>query len=273
MSDLHKTAIIEEGARLGRNVKIGPFCFVGSNVTLEDDVELKSHVVIDNKVYVGAGSCIHSFAVIGGTPQNIKHKGVGAEIIIGKNNTIREHVTINIGTEIDAMKTVIGDNCFLMINSHIAHDCVLGNNVIMANNATLGGHVHIEDNVFVGGLSAIHQFVRIGKNVMIGGVSGVERDVCPFTMVMGNRAGIIGLNAIGLKRNGFSDSDIDTIKTVYKILFDTSPGRNIGIGIKDLEEKFSGNKHIEYILGFLKAKSIRGICRPKIFYNEDTQNA
>ena len=171
------------------------------------------------------------------------------------------------------MKTIIGYNCLIMINSHIAHDCVLGNNIIMANNATLGGHVHIEDNVFVGGLSAIHQFVRIGKHVMIGGVSGVERDVSPFTMVTGNRAGMVGLNIIGLKRNGFSDEDIYTVKKVYQILFDSSPGRNIGIGIKEVENKFAGNKHVEYILNFLKTKSTRGVCRPKIFYNEETQQA
>lgn len=268
---VHKTAIVEEGAKLGKNVRIGPFCFVGKDVVLEDNVELKSHVVLENKVYVGSGTCIHPFAVIGGSPQNIKNKGIGAEVIIGKNNVIREYVTINLGTEADAMKTVIGDNCFIMTSSHIAHDCVIGNHVIMANNATLGGHVKIEDHVFVGGLSAIHQFVRIGKHVMIGGVSGVGRDVSPFTMVVGTRGGgITGLNTIGLKRNGFSDKAIHDIRQAYKILFDTSPGRTLSLGIQEVEEKFSGNKHIEYILEFLNAKSTRGICRPRIFYNEET---
>jgi UDP-N-acetylglucosamine acyltransferase len=270
---VHGTAVIEKGARLGKNVKIGSFCFIGKDVILNDNVELKSHVVIENKVTVGAGTTIHSFAVIGGTPQNTKYHGDGAEVIIGKNNTIREHVTINLGTEIDEMKTVIGDNCFIMIGAHIAHDCILGNNVIMINNATLAGHVHVEDNVIIGGLSAVHQFVRIGKHVMIGGVSGVERDVSPFTMVTGNRAGMVGLNTIGLKRNGFLDEDICAIKRAYQILFDTAPGRNISIGIKEVEKKFAGNKHVEYILNFLKAKSTRGLCRPKIFYNEETQQA
>jgi len=265
-------SIIEKGARLGKNVKIGPFCFIGKNVILEDNVEIKAHVVIENKVTIGAGTTVHSFSVIGGAPQNLTHHGVEAEIIIGKNNIIREHVTINLGTEADAMKTVVGDNCFIMTSSHIAHDCVLGNNVIMANNATLGGHVHVEDNVFVGGLCAVHQFVRIGKYVMVGGVSGVERDLCPFTMVIGNRAEIVGLNTIGLKRNGFLDKDIYAIKKAYQILFSTSPGRSIGVGLRELEDKFAGNAHIEYILDFLKAKSIRGLCRPRVVYNEERQN-
>ena len=268
---VHRTAIVEEGAQLGNNVKIGAFCFVGKNVILEDNAELKTHVVIDNKVTIGAGTSIHSFAVIGGSPQNIKHHGIGAEIIIGKNNIIREHVTINIGTEIDEMKTVIGDNCFIMIGVHIAHDCMLGNNVIMANNTTLGGHIHIEDNVFIGGLSAIHQFVRIGNCAMIGGASAVARDVGPFVIARGNEATIIGLNTIGLKRNGFSDDEICSLRKAYQILFDTSPGRNIGVGLKDLEKKFTGEKHVEYVLKFFKTKSIRGIYRPKIVYNEKTQ--
>jgi UDP-N-acetylglucosamine acyltransferase len=268
---IHRTSVIENGARLGNNVKIGPFCFVGKDVVLADDVELKTHVVIENKVSVGEGTRIYSFAVIGGAPQNLRHHGVGAEVIIGRNNIIREHVTINLGTEADAMKTVIGDNCYIMISSHIAHDCILGNNVVMANNATLAGHVHIEDNVFIGGLSAIHQFVRIGKNVMIGGVTGVGQDVIPFTMVTGTRAGVAGLNVIGLKRNGFSENDILMLKKAYRILFDPSPGRTIEIGIKDIEENLAPNKHVEHLLGFLKSKTSRGISRPKIFCNEETQ--
>lgn len=157
-----------------------------------------------------------------------------------------------------------------MIGSHIAHDCIIDNNVIMANNTTLGGHVHIEDNVFIGGLSAIHQFVRIGKHVMIGGMSSAERDVVPFTTVIGNRKGIAGLNIVGLKRNNFSDIDICTIKESYHILFDTSPGRNIDLGLKELAEKFKDQKHVKCILDFLKIKSKRGIYRPKVFDNAQT---
>jgi UDP-N-acetylglucosamine acyltransferase len=165
------------------------------------------------------------------------------------------------------MKTVVGDNCYIMINSHIAHDCVIGNNVTMANSATLAGHVKIEDHVVIGGLSAVHQFVRIGKHVMIGGVSGVGRDVGPFTMYIGSRdGGITGLNTVGLKRSGFSEQAINEIRQAYKILFDTSSGRTLSLGMQEVQERFSGNKSVEYILDFLNAKSRRGICR---FYNEE----
>lgn len=265
---IHKTAVIEKGAKLGCNVKIGPFCFVDKDVIIGDNVEIKAHVIIVNKVTIGTGTVVYPFAVIGEVPQNVKYHGMGAEVIIGRNNIIREHVTINLGTEIDKMKTVLGDNCFIMTGSHIAHDCIVGNNVIMANNATLGGHVYIEDSVFIGGLSAIHQFVKIGKYVMIGGMSGVERDVVPFTTIIGNRAEIVGLNVIGLKRNGLNDADIHMIKRSYKILFDTSPGRNIDIGIKELEQKLANDKNVKHILNFLRSRSTRGIYRPKVFDNE-----
>ncbi len=167
MNFVHHTAIVEPGAVLGHNVKIGPFCVVSKGTQLGDNVELKSHVILENKVSIGKGTIVHPFAVIGGAPQNIKHAGAGAEVVIGTNNIIREYVTINIGTEVGAMKTVIKNDCFIMTAVHIAHDCLLGDRVIMANNATLGGHVVIEDNVFVGGMTAIHQFVRIGKHAMI----------------------------------------------------------------------------------------------------------
>ncbi|NRA73620.1 MAG: acyl-ACP--UDP-N-acetylglucosamine O-acyltransferase [Rickettsiales bacterium] len=264
---IHETAVVEKGAKLGSNVKIGAFCFVGKDAVLNDNVELKPHVVVTNKVTIGVGAVIHSFAAIGGAPQNINHHGVGAEVIIGDNSIIREHVTINIGTEVDGMKTIIGNNCFIMIGCHIAHDCVLGNNVIMANNATLGGHIHIEDNVFIGGLTAIHQFVRIGKYAMVGGASAVGRDVSPFIMARGNEAYVIGVNSVGLKRGGFSDADICTVKESYKILFDTSPGKNIDVGLKNLEQKFKDNEHVQYILDFLRTKSKRGIYRPKVSEN------
>ena len=266
---IHQTAIVEKGAELGQNVKIGPFCVVGPNVKLGDNVELKSHVVIENKVSIGENTVIHPFASIGGLPQNLTFHGAGAEVIIGKRNTIREYVTINLGTERDEMKTIVGDDCFLMTAAHVAHDCVIGNHVILTNGATLGGHVKIDDHVLVGGKAAIHQFVRIGKFVMIGGVSGVERDVVPFAMVIGNRARVVGLNIIGLKRNGFSDQNIYALKKAYNILFDSS-GRNICTSIAELERISSGNEHVECLLAFLKAKTTRGICRAEdVFSNEE----
>lgn len=269
MTLIHPTAIVEKGATIGQNVKIGPFCIVGRLATLGDNVELKSHVVIENKVTIGSGTTIHSFAVIGGNSQIKNYSDGQAEVIIGKNNVIREYVTINIGTELETMKTVVGDNCFIMTNSHIGHDCILGNNIIMANGATLGGRVKVEDYAYFGGKTAVHQRVRIGKHVMVGGMSGVERDVLPFALVMGNRAKVTGLNMVGLKRSGFSELDINTLKKVYGVLFDGS-ARNICSAIKKVEKDFLNNKHVAYLLDFLNSETARGLCRAEyICCNEE----
>lgn len=260
MTLIHPTAIIEKGATIGQNVKIGPFCIVGRSVTLCDDVELKSHVIIENKVTIGSGTAIHSFAVIGGNSQIKNYSDGDAEVIIGKNNVIREYATINIGTELEEMKTVVGDNCFIMTSAHIAHDCILGNNIIMANGATLGGRVKVEDYAYFGGKTAVHQRVRIGKHAMIGGMSGVERDLVPFALVTGGREKTIRLNIVGLKRSGFSVNDIHILRKVYGILFESSV-RSIGSAIRQIEEEgLSNNKHVAYLLNFLNGETVRGLC-------------
>ena len=168
---IHNSSVIDKKAKISKNVKIGPFCYVGPNVELQEDVELVSNVHIEGTTYIGNGTKIFPFASIGTQPQDLKYKNEKNSLSIGKNNIIREYVTINPGTEGGGTKTLIGDSCLFMISSHIAHDCIIGNNVIIANNVPLGGHVTIEDSVVIGGNSAVQQFTRIGRLAMIGGMT------------------------------------------------------------------------------------------------------
>lgn len=257
---IHKTAIIEEGATIGQNVSIGPYCLVGSKVTIEDNVELKGHVNIDGRVSIGQGTRIFPFASLS-EPQDLKYGGEDSKLIIGKNNVIREHVTINTGTEGGGMQTIIGDNCLFMIATHIAHDCIIGNNVIMANNATLGGHVHIGDFSVIGGLAAVHQFVRIGAHAIIGGMSGVESDVIPYGRVKGERAFLAGLNLVGLERRGFEKEDIKKLQKAYNILF--SQEGTLQERIQEVSTAFDGDPLVGDVINFAKEKTRFPLCRPQ----------
>ena len=209
MVDVHPTAVVSSQANIGNDVRIGPYCVIGPESVIGDGVFLHSHVVIDGQTVVGEGTNIYPFASIGLPPQDLKYKGEDSSLIIGARNQIREHVTMNPGTEGGGMKTIIGDDCLFMIGSHVAHDCIIGNHVILANNATLGGHVQVGDFAIIGGLSGIHQFVRIGAHAMVGGMSGVEQDLIPYGSAMGERAKLRGLNLIGLQRRDFSREDIN----------------------------------------------------------------
>ena len=202
---IHQSSIIDQKAKIGKNVKIGPFCFVGPQVQLNEDVELISNVHIEGNTKIGKGTKIFPFASIGTVPQDLKYKGEANSLEIGENNIIREYVTINPGTAGGGSKTVVGNNCLLMISSHIAHDCKIGNNVVIANNVPLGGHVTIEDFVIIGGNSAVQQFTRIGRLAMIGGMTGVLKDVIPFGLSFGNRNYLKGINIIGLSRKKYDN--------------------------------------------------------------------
>jgi len=223
---IHPGAIIEHGARIGSDVKIGPYCVVGADVRIGDGCELISHVVISGHTSMGSGNRIFPFSSIGQIPQDLKYHGEASEVIIGDNNQFRENVTINAGTEGGGMVTRIGSNNILMAYAHVAHDCMLGNGIVLANCATLAGHVEVDDHAIIGGLSAIQQFVRIGRMSMIGGMSGVTKDVTPFTLLAGGyRAGLSGLNIIGLKRHGFSLQQVGRLKEVYRLLLQDSGKR------------------------------------------------
>jgi UDP-N-acetylglucosamine acyltransferase len=261
MSDIHPTAIIAPGAKLADDVAIGPYCVIGEHVALHAGVSLKSHVVIDGRTTIGERTRIFPFASIGFETQDLKYKGEPSSLEIGHDNTIREHVTINPGTEGGGMVTRVGDHCLLMVGAHVAHDCQIGDHVILVNNATLGGHVVIEDHAILGGLSAVHQFVRIGRHAMIGGMSGVERDVIPYGLVMGDRARLTGLNIIGMQRRGFSRDDIQGLRTAYTFLF--SSVRTLTERVDEVAERFGGIRPVDDIIAFIRADSSRAICQPK----------
>lgn len=268
---IHETAIINDGAKIGSGVEIGAYCVIGSEVVLGDNVKLHSHVVIDGDTNIGEGTRIFPFASIGHIPQDLKFRGEKSKLVIGKNNTIREHVTMNPGTEGDNLITKVGDNCLFMMSSHVAHDCVVGNNVILANNATLAGHVHVGDGAIIGGLSAVHQFVRIGNNAMIGGMSGIENDVIPFGQANGERANLSGLNLVGLKRRKFSREDISSLRKAYRLLF--SNEGTLAERIEDASEVFEDNPVVMEIVKFIKENGSRAICQPKNGNNKNAESA
>lgn len=258
---IHPTAIIAKGAQIADNVEIGPYCVIGDDVKIGQGTVLKSHIVIEGDVVIGQNNKIFPFTTIGMAPQDLKFKGEKSKIIIGDNNTIREHVTIHLGTQDGTILTKIGNNCLFMVATHIAHDCEVGNNVILANNATLAGHVIVQDHVVIGGLSAIHQFVRIGKGAMIGGMSGVEHDVIPNGLVMGERAKLAGLNLVGMKRRNISRDDIHAIRNFFKELV-ANKDDEFATKIDKLATKFKGQA-MEEVLNFVKKASSRAFCQPK----------
>ncbi|AIF82075.1 acyl-CoA dehydrogenase [endosymbiont of Acanthamoeba sp. UWC8] len=260
---IHPTAVIYDGAKVASSAEIGPYCVIGSNVEIKDGVILKSHVCVDGYTVIDEGTTVFPFASLGLVPQDLKYSGEKSTVYIGKNNTIREYVTIHPGTEQGGMKTEIGDNCLLMIGVHVAHDCKIGNNVIMANNVTLAGHVNVADFAIIGGMSAVHQFVRIGAHSIIGGGSIVVEDVIPFGNVVGERAGLAGLNIVGMKRRNFDRETIKQLQIAFKRLF-VDNDNTFESRVNDVEENFGNNEKVKEIVQFLKADSSRSICMPKI---------
>ena len=218
MSNIHPSSVIEDGAQIDPSAVIGPFCLVGSDVTIGPDVELKSHVVVKGRTVIGEGTVVFSFAVIGEIPQDLKFKGEQSGLVIGKRNRIREHVTMNAGTEGGGGMTKIGDDCLFMAGCHIAHDAIIGDRVIIVNSAAIAGHCILEDDVIVGGLSGIHQFVRIGRGAIVGAVTMVTNDVIPYGLVQAPRGALDGLNLVGLKRRGVARVDITALRVAFQML-------------------------------------------------------
>ncbi len=262
MSDIHATAIVDAAAKIGDKASVGPYSIVGPDVELGDGVELMSHVVVDGRTSIGANTQVFPFASIGLPPQDLKYDGEPSRLTIGCNNVIREHVTMNPGTEGGGMETNIGNNCLFMIGAHVAHDCQIGDHVILVNNATLAGHVTIQEWAIIGGLAAVHQFVRIGKHAMIGGKTGVAEDVIPYGSVIGNRARLSGLNIIGLKRRDFSRDDIHSLRKAYRLIF--AEEGTMAERIQDVAELFPDNEPVKDIIDFITADSSRAICQPKM---------
>ncbi len=254
MSKISKLAVIEDGATIGENVEIGAFAVIGSEVRIENNVKIFEGAQVKGNTLVGENSQIHPYAVIGNIPQDVSYNGKSGELTIGKNNIIREFVTINLPTLKQDKKTVIGDNNFILAYCHIAHDCTIGNNTILANNATLAGHVEIGDFTVIGGLTPIHQFVKIGEGVMIGGASAVSQDIPPFCLAEGNRAKIKGLNLIGLRRR-FQRDDIDDLKKAYSAIFRSNkPLKESALEILNGTKNLKVEKFCDFII-----KTKRGI--------------
>jgi UDP-N-acetylglucosamine acyltransferase len=262
LPDVHPTAIVEPGAQLAEDVRVGPYCIVGTGVTLREGVRLYSHVVVDGATTIGEGTAAFPFASIGLPPQDRKYRGEASRLEIGRNCTIREHVTINPGTEGGGMLTRIGDKCLLLVGAHVAHDCILGDDVTLVNNATLAGHCRIGDHAILGGLSAVHQFVRIGEYGFVGGMSGVENDVIPFGSAIGNRASLGGLNIVGLTRHGFSRDAIHSLRRAYRMLF--APEGTLKERLADVEDEFGGDENVGKIVEFIRAGGERAICTPRL---------
>lgn len=262
MTNIHPTAIVDSKAEIGHDVKIGPYSVIGPDVKLADGVELMSHVVVAGVTSIGEGTRVFPFTSLGHQPQDLKYGGERSSLEIGARNVIREHVTMNPGTEGGGMLTRVGNDCLFMVGSHVAHDCMIGDHVILVNSATLGGHVSIDEWAIIGGLAAVHQFVRIGKHAMIGGKTGVEHDVIPYGTVMGNRAKLEGLNLVGLKRRGFSRDLIHDIRKAYRMIFAVEG--TMAERLQDVIEDFSDNEPVMDIVSFIQSDSSRRICQPHL---------
>ena len=256
---IHNSSVIDKKAKIGNEVKVGPFCYIGPEVQISDRVELISNVHIEGNVKVGKGTKIFPFASIGTPPQDLKYKGEANSLEIGENNVIREYVTINPGTKGGGEKTIIGNNCLLMISSHVAHDCHIGNNVVIANNVPLGGHVIIEDSVVIGGNSAVQQFTRIGRLAMIGGMTGVLKDVIPFGLSFGNRNYLRGINIIGLKRKKYDNKKIMELDKAYKKIFSS---KNLHKNLSKINGEYRENDLVKEVINFIEKDKKRPICTP-----------
>jgi UDP-N-acetylglucosamine acyltransferase len=254
---------VSKNAVIHPSVKIGPFCYIGDNVKIDKNCELKSHVALLGNTNIGKDNVFYPFSSIGSDPQDLKYENEKSYLIIGDNNTFRENVTANPGTKGGGFKTEIKNNCLFMVGAHIAHDCKIESNVILANNATLAGHVEIGENAIIGGNSAVHQFVQIGKNSMIGGMSGVEKNILPYCLYIGIRSGLKGLNLIGLKRKKIPNNHIKMISSFLHDIFDKK--NSIEINLLNLDKKYEKILEIEEMILFIKKSNKRGIAT---FINE-----
>lgn len=255
---IHPSAIVSSKAIIAEDVSIGPYSVIGDQVEIGSGTVIGPHTTIDPFVKIGENCRIFQFAAIGAPPQSLKFKGETSQVVIGDDCIIREFVTIHRGTEFGGGLTRIGDSCFLMAYTHIAHDCIVGNQVVMANNATLAGHITIGDYATVGGLVAIHQFVRVGEYAFIGGKSAVTKDIPPYVIASGDRATLHGLNQVGLKRHGFSPEVLSQLKKAYRLIF------RFGLTLKEAIERVLAEvdplPEVTHFIQFIKSTQ-RGITR------------
>ena len=256
---IHPSAVIEEGAHIGNGCVIGPFCHVGPNVILHDNVTLKSHVVVTGHTTIGSDTVVFPFASLGEIPQDLKFKGEETRLVIGQRNRIREHVTMNTGTQGGGGVTIVGDDCLFMAGCHVAHDVHIGNRVILVNSAAVAGHCVLEDDVIIGGLSGIHQFVRIGYGAIIGAVTMVTNDVIPFGLVQAPRGELDGLNLVGLKRKGVARADITALRAAFQMMAQGEGTFNDRV--KRMGEE-TDSAYVKQIVDFVMAATDRSFLTP-----------
>jgi UDP-N-acetylglucosamine acyltransferase len=261
MPTIHPSAVIDESAKIGDQCEIGAFSLVGPGVRLADGVRVHSHVVVTGDTTVGPGTEIFPFASIGHRPQDLKYRGEASTLSIGAGCIIREGVTMNPGTAGGGLKTTVGDQCAFLANSHVGHDCHVGSNVIFSNNVMLAGHCTVGDYAILGGGAAVIQFARVGAHSFLGGMSGLENDLIPYGMALGNRAYLSGLNIIGLQRRGFSRSDIHALRRAYRLLF--ADEGTLMERLEDVSSEFKDNPIVTEIIAFIKAGGKRSVCTPR----------
>jgi UDP-N-acetylglucosamine acyltransferase len=256
--NVHPTAVVSPRARMGRGCYVGPYSIIGDEVELADGVRLESHCVVEGITFIGEDTHVFPFVSIGLAAQDLKYKGEPSETRIGSRNRIREFVTIHRGTAGGGLLTRTGDDCLIMAQAHIAHDCLLGNRVIMANAATLAGHVTIEDGANIGAYSGVHQFCRVGREAYVGGYSVVVKDALPFALTVGNHARCYGLNATGMKRRGYSREVIDALHHAFRVLL--SSKLNTSQALERLREESQGSREVALLLDFIES-SKRGVTK------------
>lgn len=254
---IHQTAIIHPKAEIGKNVSIGPYSVIEEDVVIHNNVKIDSHVVIKRWTTIGEDCVVHSGAVLGNTAQDKKFRDERSYLIVGKNNIIREYVTMHRGNNAEG-KTLIGDNNFFMVGAHIAHNCEIGNEVIIANYVSIAGHVAIEDKAFISGSVVVHQFVRIGAISIIGGNSKVVQDVPPYILVDGHPAKAYSLNSVGLSRAGVPEDSKKKLKGAYKLIFRS--GFSTSKALQKIKEDIEKDSYVNYLVEFIQ-NSERGVCR------------
>src|SRR5271154_6338422 len=255
------TARVASGARIADDVEIGPYCIVGPDAELQRGVRLLAHVYVTGVTTIGEGSIVYPFTSLGTPPQSVHYRGGATRLVIGAHCQLREGVTMNIGTEDGGGVTRVGDRCFLMVGSHVGHDCTVGNDVTFANNVVLGGHVSVGDYTFLGGHVAIHQFVRIGEGVMMAGMSAARDDIIPFGFALGQTGALVGLNIVGLRRRGATKDEMHRIRRAYKSLFFVE-GR-IADRVEAVAREFADDPVVGKMIAFIRAGGKRPLMRPR----------
>jgi UDP-N-acetylglucosamine acyltransferase len=256
---IHPTAIVHPEAQLHPSVEVGPFCVVGPNVKIGKGSKLLSHVVVEGHTEMGEDNVVFPFAVLGAVPQDLKYKGEDTKLIIGNRNSIRESVTLNLGTVQGGGVTRMGDDNLIMAYVHFGHDCIVGNHCIIANYGGLAGHVTLEDYVTLAGQVGVSPFARVGAHAYVTGQTGIEKDVPPFTIVMGQRPAVVkGTNIVGLRRRGYSAEIIQKINESIKLW--SRPDVQKEQCLLEIESQYGEYKEIQQFVSFIR-QSETGVVR------------